>query len=126
MSASTRALGVGADGPWENRSTLIRAQHPNPAAVGGWLNQTYSVQLFQHAAYPGVDHLCVRRHDEGTEIPWPHLQVIKDRLLRDGQFRWAIEVFPPRMAVIDNCNLRHLWVMPRGWQSPVDLREVRV
>src|SRR4051794_25933283 len=113
-------LGVGAAGPWENRSTLIRAQHPNPAAVGGWLNATYAVQLFQHPNKTGIDHLCVQRHDGGTEISWPDLQAIKDRLLADGQFRWAVEVFPPKLLVVDNCNLRHLWVMPRVWQPPVD------
>lgn len=126
MSAQTSCLGPGADGPWENRSALIRERHPNPAAVGGWLNETYSVQLFQHPPHPGIDHLCVRRHDEGTEIPWTDLQAIKDRILSDGQLRWAIEVFPPRLALVDNCNLRHIWVMPRDWTPPVDLREVRV
>lgn len=119
-------LGAGAHGPWENRSALICAQHPNPAAVGGWLNATYSVTLFQHPNKPGIDHLCVKRHDEGTDIPWPHLQAIKDRFLADGQFRWALEVFPPTLRVVDNCNLRHIWVMPKGWTAPVDLHEVRV
>jgi hypothetical protein len=119
-------LGVGAEGPWENRSAIVRQAHPNPAAVGGWLNDTYAVQLFQHPLHPGIDHLCVKRHDQGTDIPWPDLQRIKDRLATDGTDRWAIEVFPPLVAVIDNCNLRHLWVMPVGWTPPVDLREVRV
>lgn len=119
-------LGEGAQGPWENRELLIRASHPNPAALGGWCNQTYSVQLFQHPTHPGIDHLCVRRHDEGTEIPWPDMQRIKDRLATDGVDRWAIECFPPMHAVVDNCNLRHIWVMPVGWEPPVDLREVRV
>ena len=121
-----QAFKTAAAGPWENRSQLIRDRHPNPAAVGGWLNETYSVQLFQHPAYPGVDHLCVRRHDEGTDIPWTDLQAIKDRMLRDGQFRWALEVFPPKTAVVDNCNLRHVWVLPPGQAAPVDLRDVRV
>ena len=118
-------LGVGGAGPWENRGHLILERHPNPAAKGGWLNDTYSVQLFCHDTHPGIDHLCVRRHDEGTEIPWADLQAIKDRLAPDGQLRWAVEVFPPRLALIDNCNLRHVWVMPKGWTPPVDLHEVR-
>lgn len=126
MTSVKTALGRGADGPWENRSQLVRAQHPNPAAIGGWLNADYSIQLFQHPTHPGIDHLCVKRHDGGTDIPWPHMQAIKDRLLPDGQLRWAVEAFPPRLAVVDNCNLRHLWVMPAGWLPPVDLREVRV
>ena len=119
------ALGVGGEGPWENRCHLVRGNHPNPACVGGWLNSTYSVQWFQHPNRPGIDHLCVRRHDDGTEVPWADLQAIKDRLAPDGQLRWAVEVFPPRLGLIDNCNLRHVWVMPKGWTPPVDLHEVR-
>jgi hypothetical protein len=126
MSRKAFKLGVGAEGPWENRHELIQERHGNPAAVGGWLNETYSVQLFQHPTHPGIDHLCIRRHDEGTEIPWTDLQRIKDRLATDGVERWGIEAFPPMTAVIDNCNLRHIWVMPVGWTPAVDLRKVRV
>lgn len=124
MSRNEIKLGVGAEGPWENRSALVGLAHPVRAAVGGWLNQTYSVQLFQHPTHPDIDHLCVRRHDDGTEVPWRDLQRIKDRIAQDGADRWAVEVFPPALAVVDNCNLRHLWVMPVGWEPPVDLREV--
>lgn len=126
MSSTRITLGVGAEGPWENREGLIRAKHPNPAAVGGWLNETYAVQLFRHPTQPGIDHLCVSRHDKGPEIPWPDMQRIKDRLAVDGCDRWGIEAFPPALAVINNHNLRHIWVMPVGWEPPVDLRDVRV
>lgn len=119
-------LGTGAEGPWENREAMVLAIHPNPAAAGGWLNGTYAVQLFRHPTHPGVDHLCVLRQDQGTEIPWTDMQRIKDRLLSDGSDRWGIEVFPPTLAIVDNCNLRHIWVMPLDWRPPVDLREVRV
>lgn len=126
MSARRHKLGHDAEGPWENREGLIRNAHPNPAAVGGWLNETYSVTLFQHPGYEGIDHLCVRRHDGDTEIPWTDMQRIKDRLATDGPDRWGIEAFPPALAVVDNFNLRHIWVMPVDWEPPVDLREVRV
>lgn len=119
-------LGRGTEGPWENRHALIKAEHPNPAAVGGWLNSTYSVQHFQHPTHPGIDHLCVMRHDGGTDIPWPHMQRIKCRLAPEGVVRWGVEVFPPQLEVVDNCNLRHIWVMPLGWEPPVDLHDVRV
>lgn len=126
MNATRIKLGTGAEGPWENREALIRNRHPNPAAVGGWLNETYAVQLFRHPTHPAIDHLCVSRHDKGTEIPWTDMQRIKDRLAVDGRDRWGIEAFPPALAVVDNCNLRHIWVMPVGWAPPADLRDVRV
>lgn len=114
-------------GPWENRTAAVRlaraagaVSYPIEAA---WLNATFSVQLLRHDTHPGIDHLLVRRHDDGTDIGWADLQAIKDRLLDDGQARWAYEAFPPKLEVIDNQNLRHLWVMPVGWQPPITLAE---
>lgn len=127
--AAVTHLGHGADGPWENRTHRIRAAHDagriHYPVAAGWVNATYSVQLLDHDEHPDIDHLLVRRHDEGIDIPWSDLQRIKDRHAPDGQLRWAIEVFPPSLAVVDNHNLRHIWVMPAGWTPPVDLREVR-
>lgn len=122
-------LGCGGAGPWENRTHIIQAAHDTGRihypVVLAWVNADHSVQLLRHDTHPGIDHLLVRRHDEGTDIGWSVLQQIKDRLAPDGQQRWAIEAFPPRDAIVDNHNLRHLWVMPLGWTAPVDLREVR-
>lgn len=113
-------LGHGGQGPWEDRSHLAK-HHPIPACVGMWLNCTYSVQLYRHPVLPGVDHLVICRHDDGVDFPWADLQQIKDRLAPDGQFRWATEVFPPRIEIVDNCNLRHVWVMPRSQELETNL-----
>jgi hypothetical protein len=127
--ASVAHLGHGGDGPWENRSHLAlqwyREGRINYPVTAAWVNATYSVQLLQHDTHPGIDHLLVRRHDEGIDLPWSDLQKIKDRLGPAGQLRWAIEVYPARLALVDNHNLRHIWVMPEGWLPPVDLRGVR-
>lgn len=126
---SVEHLGRGGDGPWENRtSTAIEMRDEGVISypvVAAWLNAEYSVQLLRHETHPGIDHLLIRRHDEGTDFPWPVLQAIKDRLAPDGQLRWAHEAFPPRLAVVDNRNLRHLFVMPIGWEQPIDLNDVR-
>jgi hypothetical protein len=89
-----------------------------------WRNTKYIVNWLQHSPYPGVDHLSVERHDGGVDIPWSHLQHIKDALAPDGRSRWAIEVFPPSDGVVDVANMRHLWVMPHGWRSPVDFHDL--
>lgn len=127
--AALAHLGQGADGPWENRTHRVvearlagRIRYP---VVRAWVNATYSVQLLNHHGTTPHDHLIVRRHDEGVDIPWADLQQIKDRLTSDGQFRWAYEAFPPKLALVDNHNLRHVWVMPQGWKPPVDLRDVK-
>lgn len=123
--ASVAHLGEGSRGPWENRSHVLLSRRPSYPVTAAWVNATYSVQLLQHPTHPGIDHLLVRRHDSGTDIGWSDLQRIKDRLAPGGQGRWALEAFPPLAAVIDNENLRHVWVMPAGWAPPVDLRDVR-
>lgn len=127
--ASVSHLGHGGDGPWENRTGVALASRAAGVigypVVAAWVNATYSVQLLEHDTHPGVDHLLVRRHDEGAGFPWSDLQQIKDRLAPDGQLRWAHEAFPPRTAVVDNANLRHVWVMAKDWTPPVDLRDVK-
>lgn len=113
---TAQRLGAGGDGPWENRSAAVAAEHPNPAAIGGWLNAEHSVQRFVYVEHPGVDLLTVRRHDDEPVHPgWAAMQKIKNRLLEDGDQRFAIEQYPPAELVIDNYNLYHLWVMPLGW-----------
>lgn len=111
-------IGAGADGPWESRRATVRQAVRDGVltypVVDAWVNQTYSVQLLQHPEHPGIDHLLVRRHDGQPDIGWADLQKIKDSRLDDGQFRWAYEVYPPRLAIVDNANLRHVWVLPRG------------
>lgn len=128
--AALAHLGAGGAGPWENRQHRLLQFEPSYPAVDAWVNATYSVQMLQHElqhgpAYSGIDHLLVRRHDQGRQMPWRDLQAIKDRLAPGGQGRWAIECFPPRSALVDNANLRHIWVMPVTWSPPVDLRDVR-
>lgn len=120
------ALGLGGDGPWEDRVDLIRAEHPNDAVVGGYLNAEHSVQLYQHPELPGIDHLIVRRHDGQHRHPgWAALQAIKDAIAPNGPERFAVEVFPPTDLVIDNHPLWHLWVMQQGWEPGFGLHSAQ-
>lgn len=107
-------------GPWENRSHLC-PRHPSPFVVAMHLDERYSVQRYRYPEHPGVDHLIIRRHDEGVDVPWQHRQQIKDRLAPDGQRRVGVEILPPRLRIVDDCNLYHVWVMPLGWELGVGL-----
>jgi hypothetical protein len=118
-------------GPWEwrnhladPRSHLVKSVNPDYAGRMGLkracLNMVYSVQFFERASDWGViDHLLIRRHDQGTVIPWAHLQRIKDELM--GPERVAVEVFPAQSQLVDDANCFHVWVLPEGFQLPFGL-----
>lgn len=82
-----------------------------------WVNNLYSVQQYSLM----IDgkrflHLMVRRHDEGTHIPWSHLQRIKNELI--GEERWAVQTFPAEEELVDQANLFHLFVYPADVPNP--------
>lgn len=120
-------------GPWEWRNhladTRTRAYRETPQWAPGrpmagltkaCLNNLYGVQFFERASDWGpIDHLLIRRHDGQPDIPWSHLQRLKDELC--GPERVAVEVFPPVSQLVDDANCRHLWVLPDGFQLPFGL-----
>jgi len=84
------------------------------------LNDVYSVQFFEdESAWGKIDHVLIRRHDQGTVVPWSDMQRIKDELL--GPERVAVQVFPPQSQLIDQANCYHLWVLPAGFELPFGL-----
>ena len=89
--------------------------------VSVWKNNIYLVQVY-HRAH-GCDvalQLAVRRHDEGDGIGWDDLQRIKNEVV--GDERIAIEVYPAQGDVIDQANMRHLFVLPVGMPAPFTIR----
>ena len=73
----------------------------------------YRAQVVETISPVGmVQHLRVWRHDGRGGIPWDDLQAIKNEML--GEDVMAIELYPPQSAVVDEANIRHLWVVPEG------------
>lgn len=62
-----------------------------------------------------VIHACIRNKDN-TDIPWAKKQWIKNSLF--GFDRIAIEVFPTKDRLIDDANMYHLWILPKGFNMP--------
>lgn len=65
----------------------------------------------------GVLQILVQRTDGRSKRNWHDLQRIKDEIA--GHSRTAIEVFPPADEVIDGAHVTHLWVLPEGFELPV-------
>lgn len=76
-------------------------------------SQTYSAQIGQTSTRFGfVDHLKVKRHDHKGGIGWDVLQRIKQDVL--GSDVLAVEFYPPSTDVVNELNMRHLWVVPEA------------
>jgi hypothetical protein len=83
--------------------------------VGVWRSREFVAQVFQEA--DGVIRLSVNRtHIDPADlrwvdgITWDELQALKRQVgLGD---RFAVEVYPADLDVVNVGNLRHLWVLP--------------
>lgn len=62
------------------------------------------------APWGRTDHLRVWRRDHKDGIPWDDLQAIKNEVF--GPEATAVEIYPPQAEVIDEVNMRHLWLVP--------------
>lgn len=58
----------------------------------------------------GDGHLKVSRIDGADGITWDELQRIKNEVW--GEEQTAIEVFPPQGELVNDANIRHLWLVP--------------
>lgn len=119
-------------GPWEWRPQVVDPRNRQvrdgvargivaPAGLTrACLNDVYSVMFLELTTDWGrIDHLMIRRHDTGTDVPWADKQRIKDELL--GPERVAIEVYPARGDLVDQAPIYHLWILPKGFELPFGL-----
>lgn len=90
--------------------------------IQAWRNNIYSVQVFARARVgaPAAMHLAIRRHDEAEVRGWSDLQRIKNEIAGEG--RAAVEVYPPASDVIDQANMRHLFVLAEGERAPFTIQ----
>lgn len=98
---------------------------PKPEAI--FMNKKFMVQLYkEHTAhYPFLARLTVNRVTRNGQgrwddnITWDELQDIK-RQLGCGEW-YGVEVYPRDSDLVDDANMRHLWLMPTplqiGWFS---------
>ena len=83
------------------------------ARTAVWCNREFLVQQFE---YDGLIRLTVNRvrmqpdghYEQG--ITWDELQRVKHEV-GYGEAQ-AIEVYPPDSEVVDDANMRHLWILP--------------
>lgn len=76
----------------------------------------HTAQLLDEGTY---QHLKIQRRD-GNEVVahWDLLQEIKNDMVDPEAF--AVEIFPEADRLVNEANIRHLWIIPREW-VPVGL-----
>lgn len=65
-------------------------------------------QILYHGK--GILHLKVWKEDGSDGITWDELMAVKNEFL--GEEVEAIEIYPPQNEVVNDANIRHLWVVP--------------
>lgn len=63
----------------------------------------------------GDGHLKVRRLDGKDGITWDELQAVKNEAF--GEEIPCVEVYPPQNEVVNDANIRHLWVIGDTWRA---------
>ena len=88
--------------------------------VDGWVNNVVAVQTYNRdTAWGRVLHLAVRRHDETEIVGWDLLQRVKNEVV--GEDRVALEVYPRATELLDLAPMRHLFVLPEGFEMPLTI-----
>jgi len=88
----------------------------------GWNNNRYACWVsHEETEWGRVAHLWIRRHDSQPVRSWSDVQRIKREVLWDGRERVGVEVYPPDAEIVDQANMYHLWVMPKGFCLPFSL-----
>lgn len=83
-----------------------------------WRNNVYAVQVYARARSgrrPAMQ-LAICRHDGAEVRGWSDLQRIKNELC--GPEVAAVEIYPPASELVDEANMRHLFVLPVGEPAP--------
>lgn len=80
------------DEAWRSRAYLVQIRYLDPDANGG-----------------AKELLSIRRTIHGAPLTWDELQVIKHNVGRGD--RAAVEVYPEDGHLIDEAEMRHLWIL---------------
>lgn len=89
------------------------------APVGEWTGTA----IYRPSRLSGTDEAYLVHHDgdrgllsveHDGGITWDELQDIKNDVF--GKEACAIEVYPPQSRLVNNCPMRHLWLLgPNDW-----------
>ncbi len=96
-------------GAWPQR----RSGNKEPVEI--WRSKTFLVQIYQDGDHQRLS--CHRTEINKTGmwvdgITWEELMRLKSECGRGD--RWAVEVYPPDVSVVNVANMRHLFLLPEA------------
>lgn len=105
-----------------NLERVARDQWPpgpwDPVPIEVWASRTWIVLVFTEVSETVTHRISVRRADGRADITWNDLLAIKDDIGYGTS--WAVEIFPPVRHLVDDANMRHLWLLRAepdyGWR----------
>ena len=88
-----------------------------------WLSGKFLVQVYRDRGFDRITVSRVKRGSGGQwveSITWEELMACKRQIGRGDS--WAVECFPADDDVVNEANMRHLWLLAErpefGWKTP--------
>jgi len=106
----------------ERSQHLIRMMGIKPVKI--YLNGLFVVQVYAHACEWGEClRVMIRWNDARPDHDWAMFQRIKNELF--GESRVALEVYPSEEHKQNVANMYWLFVLPEGFNCPIEIRGLR-
>ena len=101
-----------------------------------WINSTYQVMVWSGKSvdkflripsfHGTFDYLSIKRRDLAVCRNWSDFQTIKNILCKDGDKRYAIEIYPPESRLMNTANQYHIWVFPKDFDLGIGFTQREV
>jgi hypothetical protein len=85
-----------------------------------YTNGMFVVQVYDAPNAWGAERVMIRWNDARPDHDWSLFQRIKNDLF--GEHRVALEVYPSEEHKQDVANMYWLWVLPEGFDCPIEVK----
>ena len=106
-------------------SSKLRLDYRTEMADRIYQNNIFIVQVYDRVTEWGmVKKAMIRRNDALPVHNWQVFQRLKNEIF--GEDATALEVYPKKKNLVDVANMYWLWVLPQGFDCPLEMRQTRM
>ena len=102
----------------------VMSRYEGMAPFQIWRNGCFIVQAYRHPNSWEAIRVMIRWIDARPDHDWALFQRIKNDLF--GPERVALEVYPAESDKQDVANMYWLWVLPEGFDCPIEIKRKRI